>query len=854
MLPSRQPSSLNPLHPLQSMFLDMKEKFDALSHYKKDAMRRAMVMLFCMSLLLSLFYSQRRVYIYADPHESILKSVSYDTVQDFAHIDDMWPWLLGLLASLGGDTFKHIEANCGPNGPSANSQSVVIDGKTYTLQDPDLQTSSCSSPEYVSTLPASPVILTGNFQLLLLGLFTERAHPAYPNSHSLARNLDTTMSVYNDYPKMLSAMNDWNIVRLCDAPWTSSSNAGGPTVSTQCVLEDNFGQSVGSTLGWVGAQKNLDGQTRHIFDMNSSITARLNSVDNFTAVYPCYSSSVDSSTGEEVVIAGNPYYSFGSDADKDMNTCAFTWLSTGPAVRSFCLDSSGTQPSALQRYTAAEVLLNTTTDMLDEYFSCSKLEKFTADELANVYVKSELALDRHIGDYFNGVFIPVGDEHSFVIESYRISTLLLGHDFVDSRKTRTFRLNMLLRNVESESMFYTMLHCDIKVNANGNVRPSFTMTHVPIIEYVYGSGKYPWMYRQVVILESIMLLFFGLFFLRELHQLSVRLLKVWKKIQYQRRTITPFVPGARAVSNLQLSDVAGDIELDGGIGADSTPNVGESSKLNPTVDVDLENGESNDNQHNGEPCVETNVEGNTDLNGDEFQGIVTENTGDNAFSPHFSTASFVDPDKGTLFYDLVDWTTIVCFIIAIVFRVLYVLEAVSLHSKIKTGLSGDTVEKSLDAIIDQFNHLENLYRRTNFLALFLCFVGFAQFFRYLSFDRRLGIVTKTMTDSFVDLLPVMLIYMFIMMAYGTLGVALYGHELQYFETLRDSLTTLSLIVLGEVAGPYYDMYAVAGVETIFFYWSFVILIGFVLLNMVLAVIFKVYDDVYGAIASEKKSE
>ena len=221
---SSQASSLNPLSPLHTMYLDKKEQYDNLSQAKRNAMRNASVMLLCMTLLLAMFYTQHRVYIYADPHRAILKAVDHENVQGFAHIDDMWPWLLGVLASLGGETYKQIEANCGPNDP--NSQPVIIDGKSYTLTDPALQTTACSSPEFITTLPSSPVFLTGNFQLLLLGIFTERAHPTYPNSHSLAQDLDTTMSVYNDIPKVLSATNDWNIVKICEAPWSSNTRGG----------------------------------------------------------------------------------------------------------------------------------------------------------------------------------------------------------------------------------------------------------------------------------------------------------------------------------------------------------------------------------------------------------------------------------------------------------------------------------------------------------------------------------------------------------------------------------------------------------------------------------------------------
>lgn len=477
--------------------------------------------------------------------------------------------------------------------------------------------------------------------------------------------------------------------------------------------------------------------------------------------------------------------------------------------------------------------------MLNAYFGCSFLESVQAETLSNVVLTSELALDRHIGDYFNGVFIPVKNERDFLVESYRISTLLFGHKFVDDRKTRTFRLNMILRNVEKGSMFYTMLHCDIRVNANGHVLPSFTMTHVPIIQYVYGSGKYPWRFRQVVVLESIFLLLFGLFLLRELKQISIRLIKVWKKIQRRNKKLPVF---PRPSDDAEAAAA--------GTNEPPLPSL----KLTDLTDPEKGIAENEDDVNS--ESVSQNNNNNININKtDNSTAVVSPLPHHHRPKAQLSRGlSFVDPDEGSLLYDLVDWTTIACFILAIILRVLYVNEAEALHIRITTGLLDDTVDEKLNGIVRQFDYLESVSRRTNLLALFLGFIGFVQFFRYLSFDKRLGIVTKTMTDSFVDLLPVMLIYFFILIAYGILGTALYGHASPYFKTLGDSVTTLSLIVLGEVAGPYYEMYAIAAFDTVLFYWSFVVLIGFVLLNMVLAVIFKVYDDTYCAITESEKKD
>lgn len=47
---------------------------------------------------------------------------------------------------------------------------------------------------------------------------------------------------------------------------------------------------------------------------------------------------------------------------------------------------------------------------------------------------------------------------------------------------------------------------------------------------------------------------------------------------------------------------------------------------------------------------------------------------------------------------------------------------------------------------------------------------------------------------------------------------------------------------------------VSPVETGIFFWTFVVVIGFILFNMVLAVIFTVYDEKYGEIHKEMTAQ
>jgi len=115
-----------------------------------------------------------------------------------------------------------------------------------------------------------------------------------------------------------------------------------------------------------------------------------------------------------------------------------------------------------------------------------------------------------------------------------------------------------------------------------------------------------------------------------------------------------------------------------------------------------------------------------------------------------------------------------------------------------------------------------------------------QFFRYLSFNKRFGIVTTTIAASTGDLLPVLVIFVSIVIAYAILASEIYGIQLSEYSTVQTSLAALFIMLLGNF--DYYAMQDVSPVETAIFFWSFVVVILFILLNMVLAVIFTVYEE------------
>lgn len=81
-------------------------------------------------------------------------------------------------------------------------------------------------------------------------------------------------------------------------------------------------------------------------------------------------------------------------------------------------------------------------------------------------------------------------------------------------------------------------------------------------------------------------------------------------------------------------------------------------------------------------------------------------------------------------------------------------------------------------MISDFSELKNISEGTHIVTILAVTVGILQFFRYLAFDKKLGIVTETVFVVFFDLLPVLFIFITIVIAYGVLGTEIYGAQLR----------------------------------------------------------------------------
>ena len=160
------------------------------------------------------------------------------------------------------------------------------------------------------------------------------------------------------------------------------------------------------------------------------------------------------------------------------------------------------------------------------------------------------------------------------------------------------------------------------------------------------------------------------------------------------------------------------------------------------------------------------------------------------------------PDSNTM-GSVLDWISIVIIVLLLSLRLRYVETAQELHTLFLGSAENHDYSDNMTDIIMKFDKLDKYTSMQHFLLMIVMFVAMSQFFRYVSFNSRLGIVANTMVDSAKDLLPVLFIFIIVLTGYSVLGCAVYGHDIESWSTVSGSMLNLMIFIVGEY-GSYFD--------------------------------------------------
>jgi len=184
-----------------------------------------------------------------------------------------------------------------------------------------------------------------------------------------------------------------------------------------------------------------------------------------------------------------------------------------------------------------------------------------------------------------------------------------------------------------------------------------------------------------------------------------------------------------------------------------------------------------------------------------------------------------------------DITLVVCWTI-IALRYTFVLDVADLHMKFGHMKARDI---NLSEIIDDVEESLAARQRWFNLWIVLLIVLVVQLFRHFSFDPRMKVVTDTIISSSEKLMPVLVVFLSVLSVYCAFGMLLFGEQVAQFKDLGSSVQSCLLILLGD--WDLQELFDAHPSGASFFFWSFIVLMMLLVLNMVLAVVFTCYDGI-----------
>jgi hypothetical protein len=843
-----------------------KEKSSQMSGYLHAA-----VMLFCFGILLGTTYTEQQPYVYSSSHQALMVAIKQADALSVGTVADIWTWIDAVISSTGGDGVDSINANC--QYDTFNSQEVVIDGMSYTLGKPSYDSTACDEQniEFV-TGSMSEVYLTGNHQLLSFGIFSMRSVPQYPVQNSVKNAQSSLIKVRSSESAPLNPLRDEKVVEMCDAPWG------------RCLHRDGFYGQAGSTFNWIG--RVVDGYSA-FQDGSSAYMILPPEVPAPVIISPCFiyrdldptpsptgmpsiQSPPDAGGGgdggggdgggsppnrhlssstppHDEVLPGNPTWS-GDVSNITLDSCDYTWISTGYTIRETCLSLENIKPSPLLAYLARQGNHDDVYDLLNSYFGCSGLDTVTSSQMKSLYVTSSKCLESNIlGDRAYGVFFSTANQDIWIRQSLEGTLQLQAHKYIDDN-TRIVRIYFITRSLGREQLFYTIITVEFVLGVDGSIGSSVSATYVPMIMFQYGYGEYEWRVKDVYRFEIMLLVIFALFTIREIYQLVTKRL-VWllpdrvrqcfhKRTSavregesgLEKKPITIPVPLRSARVGIVPVRPAGSMRESGEGGGANGSDKG-ISMINYEAVQMMTNEEEEEDEggrvaqshissgsrqqpqpHKGDeekqdslpiaPTISHKPSSNLLLSSEPSERIdvehLVEEMNDLVDDLGDALEDIIDdytPDSAGI-HDMLDWLTILVITLGIIYRIHYIQTAAALHTYLMNQEEERTYDEHMEQIVAKFADIESQDQTIHLIAIALIAVGMLQFFRYLSFNKRFGIVTTTMAASTGDLLPVLIIFVSIVIAYAILASEIYGIEMEEYSTVQSSLAALFIVLLG----------------------------------------------------------
>eukprot|EP01065_Artemidia_motanka_P001736 TRINITY_DN10807_c2_g1_i1.p1 TRINITY_DN10807_c2_g1~~TRINITY_DN10807_c2_g1_i1.p1 ORF type:complete len:1310 (+),score=382.01 TRINITY_DN10807_c2_g1_i1:78-3932(+) len=172
----------------------------------------------------------------------------------------------------------------------------------------------------------------------------------------------------------------------------------------------------------------------------------------------------------------------------------------------------------------------------------------------------------------------------------------------------------------------------------------------------------------------------------------------------------------------------------------------------------------------------------------------------------------------------------------IVFILKYIWWGYSVRAKGITFPYPPDYPKELDKLL-------NLYTAQVYANAINTVITFLKFLKYVRLNSRLNLLTRTISLAKEQLISTMILFIYFVFCYTLCGVSLYGTQLGEYRNFQFGMSALSRMLLGD-----FDYLALRGenrVLTAFFFWSYVLLTFFIMLQFLIAILGTNFSAVSG---------
>jgi hypothetical protein len=144
-----------------------------------------------------------------------------------------------------------------------------------------------------------------------------------------------------------------------------------------------------------------------------------------------------------------------------------------------------------------------------------------------------------------------------------------------------------------------------------------------------------------------------------------------------------------------------------------------------------------------------------------------------------------------------DALTVFVFILALSYRVDYVLHAEELNAYILENEIRDSWSVVVP-LVEQFDTLVADSQRLTLALTWLVIVSLVQCLRFMSVFKGVAVVTETLRRSGGKMVSLLGVFMIVLGVYAVLANMLYGAALDKFKSFPDSVSTLMLVLLENI--------------------------------------------------------